>query len=85
MRVARSNECVARLKPGDAKRIPEATAKPLVGYYLACPSCGRVQALLASHFLEAADGLTMTAPVPCTRDSCLKRFTIHSDEFQVIP
>jgi hypothetical protein len=84
MRAVRSDACVARLRPGEVKRIPRPLDRPLVGYYLACPVCGRVQAVPASERgFEEGGALSMRPAVTCARRECAKSFSIERDEFIV--
>lgn len=87
MRVTRSNGCVARLAPGEAKRIPHRNENPLVGYYIGCPACGRVNVVTSFEqtFIEDDEGLTMRPGIVCERPSCAKRFSIEQNEFIVTP
>lgn len=84
MRVVRSDKCVARLAPGEVKRIPSNDERPLVGYYMACPACGRVQAIPATEqtFDEGA-AMTMRPGAACTRTECAKTFSIEGGAFVV--
>lgn len=84
MRAVPSDACVARLAPGEVKRIPKARERALVGYYIACPSCGRVQAVPATERgFEEVDGLTMRPEVACARRECTTRFSIERDQYIV--
>lgn len=87
MRATRSDGCVARLAPGEVKRIPARSESPLVGYYIGCPACGRVNAApsFEQTFVEDEAGLTMRPGIDCARPSCMKRFSIEQNEFIVTP
>lgn len=87
-RVIRSSRCVAKLVPGEVKRIPRNETHPVVGFYMACPSCGKVDAFPGSKvggehaYVEevAPDGstlLTATPSLTCAR--CRGRTTITKD------
>lgn len=86
MRIVRApKKCVARLSPGEVKRIPVADTRYLVGYYMACPSCGRVQAITREEGEMVETGMdvgeipTLTMkPVECVR--CKKQISIVRDE-----
>jgi hypothetical protein len=60
--------CAARLKPGEVKRVPQRSA-PLIGYMIACPSCG-----LVAPYLDREMGYIEDPPkgVP-VRDTQVRR------------
>lgn len=78
-------KCVAKLKAGEIKRIPVSNVTYLVGYYMGCPACGRVQAIphTEGNFVETGldvgekPSLSMGI-VECTR--CHVNFEIQNDE-----
>jgi hypothetical protein len=78
----RPDKCTAKLRRGEVKRVPRSSGLPLVGYYVACPVCDRVQVLLATDLkIEEAPELSV-APFRCTRCSALAR--VNRDELVVL-
>lgn len=94
MNVVRSSRCIPRMVPGEVRRTPRTAAHPPAGYYVACPACGKVQAVLAAalggeqRFTEEEDAagapvLSMDPPRAC--DRCAARFSIARDVITVHP
>lgn len=85
--VRRPTKCVARLAPGEVKRIPVRDTRYLVGYYLACPACGRVQAVPKEEGQFVESGMDLgevpllsMKHVDCTNPACGKKIVIEADE-----
>ena len=83
-RIVESDRRVCRLKPGDAKRLPRVGA--VLGFYVACPVCGRLNIVLAEgqHVDEAGAELRGLAPgFQCESPSCAKHVHVKDGEFVV--
>jgi hypothetical protein len=83
----RPDKCTAKLRRGEVKRVPQSAGLGLVGYYLACPACDRVQVLLATDVKieETAVGHVpwlSIEPFRCTRCGALAR--VNRDELVVL-
>ena len=75
---------VCQLKPGDAKRMPRTGG--LLGFYLACPACGRLNIVLAEGQLvdESNNELHALAPgFECESPICAKHIHVKDGEFVV--
>jgi len=74
--------CRANMVRGQAKRVPLDVRRPLFGYVVACPSCGRVT--FASPVMDVVvvevGGCLTSARFPC--DGCLRIIEIEGGEFQ---
>ena len=83
-RIVEGDRRICRLVPGDAKRLPR-TGPPL-GFYVACPACGRLNVVLAEgqHVDEAGPELRGLAPgFQCESPSCAKHVHVRDGEFVV--
>ncbi len=83
-RIVESDRRVCRLKPGDAKRLPRIGA--VLGFYVACPVCGRLNIVLAEgqHVDEAGPELRALAPgFQCESSGCAKHVHVKDGEFVV--
>ena len=75
---------VCRLKAGEAKRLPRTGG--LLGVYVACPLCGRLNIVLAEGQLvvEGAGELRGLAPgFDCENPLCAKHVHVKDGEFVV--
>lgn len=73
-----AKKCLCRMARGEAFAIR--TAGFLVGYYLACPACGRVLALLADENVIREEPALTVDPFSCTR--CSGRFRLDAGLFE---
>jgi len=82
----RSRDCVAKLRPGQYKRIPRNRDRPAIGFYIACPACGFITAILAEEH-EVIDGvieggdemIVMLEDFVCGR--CRKAYSIQNGSY----
>ena len=75
---------VCRLRSGEAKRLPRVGG--LLGFYVACPSCGRLNIVLAEGQLvdEGNGELKSLAPgFECESPMCAKHVHVKDGEFVV--
>ncbi len=81
-------QCPRKMRPGEVKRVP--LRGGLVGYHVACPSCGFVASYLREEalFKEVvdADGVVLVGierPPPCLR--CRQRIGCVDGELRSVP
>ena len=76
---------VCRLRAGEAKRLPRIGG--LLGFYVACPSCGRLNIVLAEgqELVDEGSGeLRALAPgFDCESPLCAKHVHVRGGEFVV--
>lgn len=87
-RIVETDRRICRLKPGDAKRLPRVGA--VLGFYLACPACGRLNVVLAEgqHVDERRDetGGELRGLAPgfrCESERCGKHVHVKDGEYVV--
>jgi len=76
------SKCVCRMNAGEAKRVGMGTH--LIGYYIACPTCTTVNAVLADEQRMAEAGGKLVAFEPghaCTR--CRNVFKLSAEVFEI--
>jgi len=78
--IAGPGRCTRTLKPGEAKRVLH--AGPLVGFYVACPTCGWTVIVTKDDqttMTEGAEGLTFSPGVACRR--CHRHVSVTAGQF----
>jgi hypothetical protein len=78
--LSRPDKCAAKLLCGEAKRTPPDRKFNLIGYYIGCPSCAKVNAIPYTHqtFEEHEDGTASMNPGHKCQCGC--EFSINHDE-----
>jgi len=82
--------CVSKLGRGEAKRVPRHVLAPVVGFYVGCPFCGKVQTIVSVRidpeggqtFEETDEGITMHPGHTCTR--CGRTYRAERGEIRVV-
>lgn len=83
-RLASAERRVCRLDPGEVKRLPQ--IGPPLGFYIACPACGRLNVVLAEEqHLDERDGelRTLAPGFECESPTCARHVHIKDGEFVV--
>ena len=77
----RENICRHLLRPGQVKRIPVEADRPLCGYCIACPRCGRVNFVTPIHrdIVRETGGVLNEAEFVC--DGCHEHIHVSDGEF----
>ena len=84
-RLVTADRRVCRLEPGEVKRMPR--VGPVLGFYVSCPACGRLNIVLADgqHVNETGGDLRGLAPgFECESPTCAKHVHVKDGEFVVI-
>jgi hypothetical protein len=84
VRLVEPERRVCRLERGEAKRLPR-VGGPL-GFYIACPSCGRLNIVLAEGQLVSESGGELHGLAPgfeCESPMCAKHVHVKDGEFVV--
>ncbi len=84
VRLVSAERRVCQLQPGEAKRMPQ--IGPLLGFYIACPACGRLNIVVAreQHVAEVDGELQGLAPgFDCESPLCGKHVHVKAGELVV--
>ena len=76
--------CHLTLQPGQVRRLPLDPARPLMGYWLACPACGSLNQTSVTEegqTFEERDGHLVTFAPGFTCNRCDRLLAVHGSEW----